>query len=74
MPAMGNQINAAVDNWSAGRTTWMADAYRDGKRFIIHADEKLTAFVELGPRFTQVQGDLLSIDVKPNTTHHSGVG
>jgi hypothetical protein len=31
-----------------GRTIWIADAYRDdGKRFVAHADEKLTAFVEL---------------------------
>jgi hypothetical protein len=25
----------------------MADAHRDGKRFIVHPDEKLTAFIEL---------------------------
>jgi hypothetical protein len=31
-----------------GRTIWIADAHRgDGKRFIVHADEKLTAFLEL---------------------------
>ena len=37
---------SAVD--SRGRTIWIADAYRsDGKRFIVHVDEKLTAFVEL---------------------------
>ena len=30
------------------RTIWIADAHRDdGKRFIVHADEKLTAFLEL---------------------------
>jgi len=30
------------------RTIWMADAHRgDGKRFIVRADEKLTAFLEL---------------------------
>jgi hypothetical protein len=30
---------------SRGRTIWIADAHRDdGKRFIVHADEKLTAF------------------------------
>jgi len=30
------------------RTIWIADAHRgDGRRFIVHADEKLTAFVEL---------------------------
>jgi hypothetical protein len=37
---------SAID--SQGRTIWIADAHRDdGKRFIVHADEKLTAFVEL---------------------------
>jgi hypothetical protein len=37
---------SAVD--SNGRTIWIADAHRDdGKRFIVHADEKLTAFLEL---------------------------
>jgi hypothetical protein len=31
-----------------GRTIWVADAHRDdGNRFIVHADEKLTAFLEL---------------------------
>jgi hypothetical protein len=29
-----------------GRTIWIADADRDGKRFIVRADEKLNAFVE----------------------------
>jgi hypothetical protein len=33
---------------SCGRTIWIADAHRDdGKRFVVHANEKLTAFVEL---------------------------
>ena len=37
---------AAID--SNGRTIWIADAHRDdGKRFVVHADEKLTALVEL---------------------------
>ena len=25
----------------SGRTIWIADAHRDGKRFIVHADEKV---------------------------------
>ena len=29
------------------RTIWIADAHRDEKRFIVRADEKLTAFLEL---------------------------
>jgi hypothetical protein len=30
------------------RTIWIVDAHRDDrKRFVVHADEKFTAFVEL---------------------------
>jgi hypothetical protein len=36
---------SAVD--CEGRTIWIADAHRDGKRYVVHADEKLTAFMEL---------------------------
>jgi hypothetical protein len=37
---------SAVD--SKGRTIWIADAHRDnGKRFVVRAEEKLSAFVEL---------------------------
>jgi hypothetical protein len=36
---------SAVD--SEGRRIWIVDAHRDGKHFVVHADEKLTAFVEL---------------------------
>jgi hypothetical protein len=33
---------------SRGRTIWIADAHRsDAKRFVVHAAEKLTAFLEL---------------------------
>jgi len=33
---------------SKGRTIWIADAHRgNGKRFVVHAEEKLTAFLEL---------------------------
>jgi hypothetical protein len=30
-----------------GRMIWIVDAHRDAKRFIVRADEKLTAFPEL---------------------------
>jgi hypothetical protein len=31
-----------------GRTIWIVDAHRDdGRRFVVRADEKLTAFLEL---------------------------
>ena len=37
---------SAID--TNGRTIWIADAHRDdGKRFVVSADEKLMAFVEL---------------------------
>jgi len=36
---------SAID--SEGRTIWIVDAHRDGKRFIAHADEKLIAFLDL---------------------------
>jgi hypothetical protein len=37
---------SAVD--SQGRTIWITDGHRDdGKRFVVRADEKLTAFLEL---------------------------
>jgi len=33
---------------SSGQTIWIADAHRgDGKRFVVRAEEKLTAFLEL---------------------------
>ena len=32
---------------SKDRTIWIVDAHGYGKRFIVHADEKLTAFLEL---------------------------
>jgi len=30
-----------------GRTIWIVDAHGYGKRFVMHEDEKLTAFLEL---------------------------
>ena len=44
---------ASVD--SEGRAIWVVAAERDGQRFIVHADEKLTAFIELesAVRFVQ---------------------
>ena len=47
---------------SAGRTIWIADAHRDdGRRFIVHADEKLSAFVELERQLLTVTFYLESI-------------
>ena len=42
---------SAID--SEGRTIWIADAHRDdGRRFIVNADEKLSAFLELERQVT----------------------
>jgi len=52
---------SAVD--SQGRAIWIVDAHRDdGKRFVVRADEKLTAFLELGKGDSPVRGefDLIS--------------
>jgi hypothetical protein len=41
-------VSAADREW---RTIRIVDAHRDGKRFIVHADEILTAFLELESAF-----------------------
>jgi hypothetical protein len=47
---------------SHGRTIWIADAHRgDGKRFVVRADELLTAFVELERQVLTVTFYLASI-------------
>ena len=51
---------SAVD--SQGRIIWIADAHRgDGKRFVVRADDKLNAFLELE---RAVCIDLLSLAVE----------
>jgi hypothetical protein len=46
---------SAID--SNGRTIWIADAHRgDGKRFVVRADEKLTAFLELESAIRAAEG------------------
>jgi hypothetical protein len=45
---------SAID--SNGRIIWIADAHHDdGQRFVMHADEILTAFLELGKMAGKVQ-------------------
>jgi hypothetical protein len=43
-----------------GRTIWIVDAHRDGKRFIVRADEILTAFMELERAIHEFAVSLLS--------------
>jgi hypothetical protein len=42
-----------------GRTLWIVDSHRDGKRFVVRADEKLTAFVELQRAIHEFAVDLI---------------
>jgi hypothetical protein len=52
---IANNLSAAGWTWGVvsamntdGKTVFVADAHRsDGKRFVVRADELLTAFVEL---------------------------
>jgi hypothetical protein len=44
-----------------GQTIWIVDAHRgDGKRFVVRADEKLSAFVELERAIPKFAVDLIS--------------
>jgi hypothetical protein len=52
---IADRLSKAGSSWGCvsaveceGRTIWIADAHRDdGKRYVVQADEKLTAFLEL---------------------------
>jgi hypothetical protein len=44
-----------------GRTIWIVDAHGYGKRFVVRADEKLSAFVELERQVLTVSFYLESI-------------
>jgi hypothetical protein len=41
-------------------TIWIVDAHRDGKRFVVQAHEKLTAFVETERAIHQFAVNLIS--------------
>jgi hypothetical protein len=45
-----------------GRTIWIADAHRDAKRFVVRADEKLTAFLELEAEIHAVEASVQQLD------------
>jgi hypothetical protein len=65
---IGDNLSKAGWSWgcvatvdSNGRTIWVADAHRgDGRRFIVQADEKLTAFLEMQRAIHQFAVSLLS--------------
>jgi hypothetical protein len=49
---------SAFDDY--GRTVWVVDAHRGVNRFIVRADEKLTAFIELERAIYEFAVDLIS--------------
>ena len=49
---------SAVDR--EGRTIWIVDAHGYGKRFIVRADKKLTAFVEVETAIHEFAVNLVS--------------
>jgi hypothetical protein len=58
-----NNLSKAGWSWGCvsaldrkGRTIWIVDAHGYGKRFIVRADEMLTAFLELGSAIRLYQG------------------
>src|SRR4030095_14548632 len=55
---------------SNGHTSFGADAHRgDGKRFVVHSDEKLSAFVELGRQVLTVMFYLESIKAETRSSN-----
>jgi hypothetical protein len=52
-------------NHRGRRTIWIVDAHRgDGRRFIVRADDKLSAFVELERQVLTVTFYLASFDAE----------
>jgi hypothetical protein len=49
---------SALDDY--GRPVWIVDAHRDGKRFVVRAEEILTAFLEGERAIHQFAVSLLS--------------
>ena len=66
---IADRLSAAGWSWGCvatinpeGQTIFVADAHRDdGKRFVVHADEKLSAFVEVERQVLTVTSYLASI-------------
>jgi len=50
---IADNLSKAGWSWAAsaidpqGQTIWIADAHHDGKRYVVRAAEKLTAFLEV---------------------------
>jgi hypothetical protein len=74
--------NLSKAGWSWGcvatvdrerRTIWVVAAERDAQRFIVHADEKLTAFVELDSEIVRQKSSTASTNKKQKTKGKSSL-
>jgi hypothetical protein len=54
---------SAID--SQGQTIWIVDAHRYGKRFIVRADEILTAFLEAERAIHQFAVSFIVVRISP---------
>jgi hypothetical protein len=63
----GGSFGYALAIDSRGQTIWIANAHRDGQRFVVHADEKLVSFVELESAICAKRASFTAA-----TTHHRG--
>jgi len=52
---------------------WIVDAHRDGKRFIVRADEMLNAFLELERAIHEFAVSLVITSLLSETALYSGV-
>jgi hypothetical protein len=57
---LGSSRRQSQRSTIVGTQVWTVDAHRDGNRFVVRADEKLTAFVELERAIHEFAVDLIS--------------
>ena len=67
----GFTLGSVSDVDRKGRTIWIVDAQGYGRRFIVCAEEKLTAFSELG---SAIHNFAVSLIVQPNDAFEDQIG
>ena len=78
--SIANNLKKAGWSWGCvsaadcrGRTIWITEAHRgEGKRYIVRAEEKLTAFLELESCVRNHQGTLEGSEQDTDNFHKSG--
>jgi hypothetical protein len=54
------ELGLRLSSGLQGRTIWIVDAHRDGKSFVVRADQMVTAFLELERAIHQFAVSLIS--------------